>query len=217
MNQQAAACRYPGQPTQEVTRRVFYKSIVMILPILLAGVILSVIALLGMSYGAAHSQIQLGESLPVLSGSLLALMSFLGLVLTGLITLGAVWIWRNNRVLVTNEHVVDIDQVTLFRRSVATLTLSRIQDVSAEVAGPAQTLLQYGTVTVQTAGQQEKFRFDYMPKPYEVEQYILEVHREYLEQHDDDHTHDGVAGIRENQGLTSTKSAAEPITNPLEK
>lgn len=217
MNQQAEACRYPGQPSQEVTRRVFYKSIVMIFPILLAGVILSVVALFGVSYGAANSQIPLGQNLPTLSGSLLALISFLGLILTGLITLGAVWIWRNNRILVTNEHVVDIDQVTLFRRSVATLTLGRIQDVSAEVAGPAQTLLQYGTVTVQTAGQQEKFRFDYMPKPYEVEQYILEVHKEYLEQHDDHHDHDGVAELHEHQASAPARPTAESVVNPLEK
>lgn len=216
------ATRYPGQPQEEVTQRVFYKSIVMVLPILLAGVILSFLALIGMSYGAAHPEITLGERLPVMSGSAVAMICFLGLILTGLLMFGAVWIWRNNRVLVTNEHVVDIDQITLFRRSVATLTLSRIQDVSAEVAGPAQTLLQYGTVMIQTAGQQEKFHFDYMPNPYSVEQYILEVHKEYLEQHGE--TTDGVAQPHEEVSRAATTPVAptttttpDSTTNPLEK
>ncbi len=217
------ATRYPGQPQEEVTQRVFYKSIVMVLPILLAGIILSALALIGMSYGAAHPEITLGERLPVVSGSALAMICFLGLVLTGLLMFGAVWIWRNNRVLVTNEHIVDIDQVTLFRRSVATLTLSRIQDVSADVDGPVQTLLQYGTVMIQTAGQQEKFNFDYMPNPYSVEQYILEVHKEYLQQHGE--TTDGVAQPHEEVARPAASPATsvapnapvDSATNPLEK
>jgi membrane protein YdbS with pleckstrin-like domain len=217
MNPRAAQCRYPGQPEEEVTRQVFYKSIVMVLPILLAGVILSAVALFGMSYGAVNPEITLGGYLPAVSGSLLALISLLGLLFVGFLMFGAVWIWRNNRILVTNEHIVDIDQVTIFRRSVATLTLGRIQDVSAETAGPVQTLLQYGTITVQTAGQQEKFRFDYLPRPYEVEQYILEVHKEYLEEH---HETDGVAQASEthDHSVVHTHShTVDSAANPLEK
>lgn len=217
MNPRAESCRYPGQPAEEVTRQVFYKSIVMVLPILLAGVILSAVALLGMSYGATHPEITFGKYIPAVSGSLLTLVSLLGLLFVGLLMFGAVWIWRNNRILVTNEHIVDIDQVTVFRRSVATLTLGRIQDVSAEIAGPVQTLLQYGTITVQTAGQQEKFRFDYLPNPYQVEQYILEVHKEYLQEHHED---DGVAqaGTDKMSTLGGTHSQTTNATNnPLEK
>ncbi len=217
MNPQAASCRYPGQPEEEVTRQVFFKSIVMVLPILLAGVILSAVALFGMSYGAIHPEVTLGEYLPRFSGSVLTLVSLLGLLFVGFLMFGAVWIWRNNRILVTNEHIVDIDQVTIFRRSVATLTLSRIQDVSAEIAGPVQTLLQYGTITVQTAGQQEKFRFDYLPNPYAVEQYILEVHKEYLHEH---HESDGVVHTAEDHGATMGHSEGQPVdstSNPLEK
>lgn len=217
MNQKAAQCRYPGQPEEEVTRQVFYKSIVMVFPILLAGVILSAVALFGMSYGAINPEINLGDYLPAVSGSLLALISLVGLLFVGFLMFGAVWIWRNNRILVTNEHIVDIDQVTIFRRSVATLTLGRIQDVSAEIAGPVQTLLQYGTITVQTAGQQEKFRFDYLPRPYEVEQYILEVHKEYLEEHHED---DGVAQASETHDHSAEHTHGHTVdsaANPLEK
>lgn len=216
MKPTTAATRYPGQPQEEVTQRVFYKSIVMVLPILLAGIILSALALIGMAYGAAHAEIVLGPNLPTISGSAMAMLCFLSLILFGLLMFGAVWIWRNNRVLVTNEHIVDIDQVTLFRRSVATLTLSRIQDVSADVDGPVQTLLQYGTVMIQTAGQQEKFNFDYMPNPYSVEQYILEVHKEYLQQHGE--TTDGVAQANEEVARTAPAPAVpESAANPLEK
>ncbi len=209
-----ARCRYPGQPEEEVTKQVFYKSFVMVLPVVVAGLILGALAFLGMSYGAAHPEIRLDQYLPVINGSAFAMFCLLAFVLTGLLMFGAIWIWRNNRILVTNEHIVDIDQVTLFRRSVATLTLSRIQDVSAEIAGPVQTVFQYGTVVIQTAGQQEKFKFDYLPHPYDVEQYVLEVHKEYLAEHGE------TDGLVERQGLRSNTGDTPGATinqNPLEQ
>ena len=201
MQQDVRNCRYPGQPDEEITQRVFYKSFVMVLPILLASVLLGLVALGGMSYGAANASIALGERLPTLSGSLVSLLSFVFFVLVSLFTFGALWIWRNNRILVTNEHIVDIDQTTLFNRSVATLNLSRIQDVSADVKGPVQTLLQYGTVVVQTAGQEQNFHFDYMPRPYEAEQYILEIHKQYMATHHED---DGLRGVEEAGSISDT-------------
>lgn len=209
MEKDPAKSRYPGQPAEEVTQRVFYKSFVMVLPVLLASVALGIVGLVGMSYGAATSQVGLGiDNQFVLSGSTISFISFVFLVFVGLFTFGALWIWRNNRILVTNERIVDIDQNTIFNRSVATLTLSRIQDVSAEVKGPAQTLLQYGTVVVQTAGQEQNFHFDYMPRPYEAEQYILEIHKQYMAAHHDD---DGVRASEED------RSNSVSGQNPLEK
>lgn len=199
-------CRYPGQPDEEITQRVFYKSFVMVLPILLASVLLGLVALGGMSYGAANASIALGERLPTLSGSLVSLLSFVFFVLVSLFTFGALWIWRNNRILVTNEHIVDIDQNTLFNRSVATLNLSRIQDVSADVKGPVQTLLQYGTVVVQTAGQEQNFHFDYMPRPYEAEQYILEIHKQYMATHHED---DGLREAERAEANNSTDASQQ--------
>lgn len=205
MEKDPAKCTYPGQPAEEVTRRVFYKSFVMVLPIMLASIVVGAVALFGLSYGAANSQIIIDDKLPALSGSTLGFVSFVILIMVGLLTFGALWIWRNNRILVTNEHIVDIDQNTLFHRSVSTLTLSRIQDVSAEINGPAQTLLQYGTVVVQTAGEKQNFRFDYITNPYEAEQYILKIHKEYMAAHKDEHD-----GLRDSE-------AGEGSRNPLEK
>lgn len=203
MQQDVAKCTYPGQPAEEITQRVFYKSFVMVMPIILACVLIGIAALAGMAYGAAHPELVIDDKLPVFSGSVISLIAFLVLVFDGLLAFGAVWIWRNNRILVTNEHIVDIDQNTLFHRSVSTLTLSRIQDVHAEVDGPAQTLLQYGTIIVQTAGEKQNFSFDYMPDPYEAEQYVLKVHKEYMARHG------------ETDGLRDAE-IAEAAKNPLE-
>lgn len=170
---------YPGQADDEVTQRVFYKSIAAVAPVLLAGFIVGTVALYGVYYGAAHT-VTVDASLPAVSGPIISLTSMFLILLVAVFLVAAIWIWRNNFVVVTNEHMVDVDQTTLFHRSVSTLTLARIQDVSAEVKGPVQTVFQYGTIVVQTAGERSKFRFDYITNPYEAEKYILDIHKEYL-------------------------------------
>jgi hypothetical protein len=81
--------------------------------------------------------------------------------------------------VITNKHVVDVDQIGLFNREVSTLRLEEIQDVSAKVNGPLQTMLGYGTLIIQTAGERENFVFDYVPEPYKLENYIIELRSKY--------------------------------------
>ncbi len=169
--------RYPGQQSDETTLRVYYKHWMMIMPFIFSMAVLAMASVWGMSYGIfVQKDIEriAGASLPSLS----AISLFLAVIVIGL-SIGVIWIWRHNRVVITNKHIVDVDQLGLFNRKVSTLTLQRIQDVSADVKGPLQTILQYGTVIVQTAGERENFSFNYIKCPYEVEQYILDIHQKY--------------------------------------
>lgn len=64
-------------------------------------------------------------------------------------------IWTNYYLdlwLVTDKRIVSIDQLGLFNRTVTTFPFANIQDVTVEQHGIFQTLLNFGTVTVQTAG-----------------------------------------------------------------
>ncbi len=67
--------------------------------------------------------------------------------------------------LVTDHRVVDVEQSGLFNRSVAELRLNRIQDVTSEVKGFFPTILHFGNVYIQTAGQQERFIFEQVAHP----------------------------------------------------
>ena len=40
-------------------------------------------------------------------------------------------------------------------------------------------MLKYGTIIIQTAGERENFVFDFVPNPYELEQYILEARKSH--------------------------------------
>lgn len=77
--------------------------------------------------------------------------------------------------IVTNDRIIDINQKGLFGRSVAELDLTRVQDVHSTIKGIIPTLLNYGTVEVQTAATEENFVFEQVHDPHKVRQRILEL------------------------------------------
>jgi hypothetical protein len=91
--------------------------------------------------------------------------------------LAAIWtdhyldIWA-----ITNRRVIKINQVTLFKRHVASFRLERLQDLSVEINGIIATLLDYGTIHAATAGNHhEEFKADYLPNPNKIKSVILEA------------------------------------------
>jgi hypothetical protein len=79
--------------------------------------------------------------------------------------------------VVTNLRVMNIDQRTLFHRRVSELALYNIQDVTSETKGPLATFLGYGTIVVETAGEQEHFVFPNLPRPEVTAKQMMELSR----------------------------------------
>lgn len=77
--------------------------------------------------------------------------------------------------IVTDKHVVDIEQKALFFRVVSKQEISRIQDVTAEIKGVLPTIFNYGDVHLQTAGAHERFIFRKVPDPYGIVAQILKT------------------------------------------
>jgi len=80
--------------------------------------------------------------------------------------------------MVTNERLVFVELRGLFSRKVSSVNYRNIQDVSAEVKGIIPTLLNYGNLQVQTAGEFHEFIFKDVPHPYELKDKILSLHNE---------------------------------------
>jgi hypothetical protein len=76
--------------------------------------------------------------------------------------------------IITDKKFIDIEQIGLFHREIATLSLEDVQDVTVEVAGIFATWLDFGKVTVQTAGQEREFIIGGIRNPYDFKQTILE-------------------------------------------
>ena len=77
--------------------------------------------------------------------------------------------------IVTNDRILDIEQMGLFGRVISELDLSRIQDVNSEIKGIFPTIFNFGLVEVQTAGEEQMFEFQQISNPHGVRQRIIEL------------------------------------------
>jgi len=75
--------------------------------------------------------------------------------------------------IMTNQRVINIEQEGMFRRVASELNYAKIQDVTAQVEGFFQTVINYGDVQVQTAGTEEKFLFRTISDPNKVKEMIM--------------------------------------------
>lgn len=88
--------------------------------------------------------------------------------------------------IVTNQRVIDIDQIGLFRRNVDELDLAAVQDVTAHKTGLLQTFFDFGDVNIQTAGEKPNFVFDAIPHADRCATKIGELHNKVGEKEDDE-------------------------------
>jgi uncharacterized membrane protein YdbT with pleckstrin-like domain len=79
--------------------------------------------------------------------------------------------------ILTNQRLVDVEQLGLFNRRVSTLSLDRIQDITIEESGIVHTALGIGTVFIQTAGTEDEFRIWGMKYPAQVKDTIMQAYQ----------------------------------------
>lgn len=80
--------------------------------------------------------------------------------------------------VVTNERVVDVDQLSLFKRQVSEANLTRIQEVSGFVHGMLGTFFDIGKLEIQTAGTDLPLVTHYVKSPNLTARKILDIQRE---------------------------------------
>lgn len=110
--------------------------------------------------------------------------------------------------LLTTEHFVDIQQTSLFSRKISQLSLDKIQDASALQAGLTHTLLNLGTVEIQTAGEADNFTISFVPDPNAIAQKVMEVEEEYCKRYG--LRSDGVNTNANNVNNNTQKAAEQP-------
>lgn len=93
--------------------------------------------------------------------------------------------WFFNVNIITDERIVDIDFHSLISKRISSAKIDNIEDVSGETVGFLRSILNFGTVVVQTAGETKEFEFIDVPHPDRIVQLlnelILEEEREKLE------------------------------------
>lgn len=85
-------------------------------------------------------------------------------------------IWTNYYLDVwtlTNKRLIAVDQRGFFFRNTASFRLERLQDITVSINGLLATLLDFGSLSIQTAGEEGKFKIQGLPKPGELKALIL--------------------------------------------
>lgn len=75
--------------------------------------------------------------------------------------------------IVTDNRIIDIEHYGIFKREVSEFSLKNVQDVTIEIPGMIPSLLKYGNVIVQTAGE-KSFKVMQIPHPEKVKDIIIE-------------------------------------------
>lgn len=93
--------------------------------------------------------------------------------------------WYFNVYIITDERIIDYDFYSLLYKRVSEAKIDRIEDVTYEMGGAAMSILNYGTVYIQTAGEQREIDFGAVPRPEVVVKLLnelaLEEEREKIE------------------------------------
>jgi hypothetical protein len=83
------------------------------------------------------------------------------------------WFFHVN--MVTDERIIDVNFHHLIYREITDAKIEQIQDMTVTVGGGLGTLLNFGTVYIQTAAQVPRIAFESVPKPDKVAKLLNEL------------------------------------------
>lgn len=77
--------------------------------------------------------------------------------------------------VITNKNIIDIEQKGLFSREISVISIAEIQDITTNIDGFIETLIGYGTLTIQSAGSNREFIVKNLHNPTEVRSKIKQA------------------------------------------
>lgn len=77
--------------------------------------------------------------------------------------------------IITNKRIIDIEQYSLFNRQVSEFRIENIQNVSIDVPGFIPTVLGYGNILIETAGEKTQCTIKSAPHPEKVRNIISQL------------------------------------------
>ncbi len=87
-------------------------------------------------------------------------------------------VWTNyylDVLVITDRRIIDIKQNGFFRREVSTLSIDKVQDITITINGIIRTVLNFGSIQIQSAGTDEEFIIRDMPDPNKIKLMIYEL------------------------------------------
>lgn len=114
--------------------------------------------------------------------SVIALVSVIVGVFLVVAMVVATYVYKQSRLTVTNKNVIQVLQGGLFNRKISQISLANVEDVTSVQTGVLAQIFGFGTVKVETAGEQANFVFNYAPQPARIAKIILNAKDDFLVQ-----------------------------------
>lgn len=107
---------------------------------------------------------------------ILILTGFFLTVFSVILTVVAAFLYVNNIILITSEKVCQQLYLSLFNKKISQLSIADVQDVTVKQQGIWAHVFNYGTLTIETAGEQTNYTFTFVPEPYAVSKDLVGSH-----------------------------------------
>ncbi len=108
--------------------------------------------------------------------AVMILLSVLSLIMTAI----AAFLYKSNVMLVTSEKISQVLYITIFDRKLSQLSIGDIQDVTVRKRGVFAHLFNFGTLIIESSGEQANYDFSFAPDPYEAARIMVNAHEENL-------------------------------------
>lgn len=82
--------------------------------------------------------------------------------------------------IVTNQRLIDIDQIALFSRDVATMPLHNLEDVKVEELGIFATLFKFGNLHIQTAAETKEVVIRGIRHPERAKDWVMNAYQQAI-------------------------------------
>ena len=160
------------------------------------------------------------EKFIVLEGSNAAASTFFLIVWLIIVWIMGWNIWTNyflNVLLITDIRIFDINQKGFFRRKSSSFRIDHIQNVTVEQMGIIQTLLDFGTVHFETAGEDLSLDAAYIARPYDIKKLIDDMQDGELSRSKEVHLHPDTLDRISPVDDESRERAAAPLGTFVDK
>lgn len=153
----------------EVRKHPFGLFVIVLTSALIAATVIVATFILASSSFLSDINLDGGRKYIALTGFILAVLVFL-------VTAIFAELYRSDVVYITNEKIAQVLYITLFNRKISQLNIGDVQDVTVTQKGVFARLFNFGTLVIETAGEQQNYTFTYVPHPSQAGRVIIESH-----------------------------------------
>ena len=87
-------------------------------------------------------------------------------------------LWLNSELdlyVITNKRIIWVDQISFLNRKMSECSLKDVQEVNSSTRWLLANILNYGTLTIQTAGTVSNFHMSIVPNPLQTARQVLNI------------------------------------------